>query len=198
MSCRCNNAKEIFNLLTCISDSKKEQQANIRLHPAGIDVTVQSQTRTLQSQSCLSHDLFQEYSLDNSENADVEFEISLKSLIDCLTIFGIPTLEHTSLSMAYNSSKAVFSLTLQDEDVITECDIQTFDAANSLQEGGSDYDVFNQRFKESPIAAKAIINSRSLMSAFIELSEIPGAASVKLHMSHKAPYFELSADVSGT
>ena len=56
MSCRCNNAKEIFNLLTCISDSKKEQQANIRLHAAGIDVTVQSQTRTLQSQSCHTPD----------------------------------------------------------------------------------------------------------------------------------------------
>jgi hypothetical protein len=113
LSCKISNAKEIYNLLTCICDSKKEQQANVRLHPKGIEITVQSQTRTLQSQSTLSSDLFEQFSCETADQDDIDFEISLKSLIDCLTIFGIPTLDHTSLCMSYNSNKAVFSLTLQ-------------------------------------------------------------------------------------
>lgn len=141
--------------------------------------------------------------------SSIIFRINLAVLLDCLNCAGNSNLANTTLRLAFiddpDSGEQCFCLSMLEGEVITECKIRTIiDEDGSLHayaqngEGNNVSSISNTpdfiaAFKLVPGQLnKAILSSEHLREALAEISEFPGAATVRMLMSPSAPYFRLS------
>lgn len=178
-----NNAKIMYNIISCLSSGKKDQHMMCDVDEDGLTCTIHSKAKSLQIKTCLHHELLDHFSVDESilTNENIRFRINLNTLLDCLSIFGPSTLHTTSVSMSYSLETAKLSLVLEEGGVLTECSIPTLmeEFESSSEVAGQ---AFELAFELAPVTAKVLIKSQVLRDAFMELAELPSAASVRLVM----------------
>lgn len=135
----------------------------------------------MQGNAFLQDSLFHEYSYKKNEEERVTINLSV--LLDCLNIYG-NTSSLPSLQIAYKGYGTPFLVMIEENDVVTDCALRTFEAENTT--------VYNIRSAE--IVSKIIIKSDSLREAFHELDWSNSTCTWLL--SNEPPYFRLSTDSS--
>ena len=206
LSCKSDSARDIFNLLSCISSGKPEQVAKVEISDAELSFTIINHAsgagaRAMQTHCALPAALFGGgFSVASDlPPADMAFAVPLYTLLECLQVFGRDRLAATAVALLYKPRAALFALVLQDEEVVTECELRTYDISH-MNDGGNgggnggggggsadadggggsgggggghdSFDAFNAAFAEAPVVAKAILNPALLREAFVELSEV--------------------------
>ena len=114
----------------------------------------------------------------------MRFRLSLRTLLECLQVFGPGSLHQTDLHMSYAPGAARFRLQLEEHGVLTTCEIATVDdgadADGRADDGGAGIDLV-EAYHATPEAAKAIMRSEPLREVMADLDQgISGAAHVAL------------------
>lgn len=100
----------------------------------------------------------------------LKFRISLPALIDCLCVFGVASLNATSMAANYSRSTGTLRLLLENAGTVTECELRTVDAHDELD--------FPEAFRRSNVEAKLLLRAEAMRDAFTTLFDTPGAMSV--------------------
>ena len=172
-----------------------------------------------QSQGTINSSLFQAFQCQPQGG---RFTVDLNLLLECLQVFGAASLANTMLTMSYEvrgggreggnllrlllllvaarltlpssfpppqPNQAVLRLTLEEQGVLTTCDI------HALEEGEDALDLaaLASAFRSSPEVLRAILKSEVLKEAISELSDLPGAGSVRVSVAPHEPHFHLAA-----
>jgi len=137
----------------------------------GIKVTVED-AKCVQANAFIKSEIFQEFVLrppDSSETdsqpADLSFSLNLGVVLECLNMFGGVGIGGDSaqacptLKICYAGYGQPLVLLLEDQGVVTDCQVRTRDAEECLD--------FN--FTTSSITSKVIIGSEHLKDVFSEL-----------------------------
>ncbi|RDD42886.1 Cell cycle checkpoint protein RAD1 [Trichoplax sp. H2] len=169
-----DNVKNITSLLKAIHFN---ELATCFLSSNGIKVTVE-EAHCVQANAFIQAAIFQEYSC--KEDGEI-FTINLTVLLECLSIFGNSSPNTTAaMKMCYNGYGNPLILMLEENEVLTDCNIQTQESSEILD--------FN--FLSTNVINKIIMKSECLKEAFSELdmtSEV-----IEILMSPTTPYFRLS------
>jgi len=175
-SCRVDSTEVLLSILqTILLD--KDQIAICSVTSAGMKFTVE-RSKVLQVKAYLKSSIFREFRL--LQNVDsVEFSLNLSILLQCLQIFG----EASHMELSYLGAGHPVSLILEDQGVITQCQIRTLDAMGPID--------FN--FRSSPIVSRAIVKSELLKEALAEL-EPPGGSIVQIRMSPEASFLSMAVN----
>lgn len=193
--CKIDSVKTVIDVLRAISPSKdKEQHVLVTITDEVIRFTLHDRAKSLQANANFKSDVFSDYFIreeeeeedDEETNNFIRFRINLYVLLECLNVFGPQSMSSVVLFMSYFPSRETFRLTLQEKEVITECEIRTL--------AGEDDDIdFTSDFRSSETVNQALVNSEYLKEAFIEFAELSGAACLHLSMTNVAPFFRLSS-----
>lgn len=186
-SCRIDNAKVVTATLTCLSNgSKKDQLAQVEVNEDGIVFIVTGRAKFTQSQGTINRSLFQAFQCQPQGG---RFTVDLNLLLECLQVFGAASLASTMLTMSYEPNQAVLRLTLEEQGVLTTCDI------HAIEEGEDALDLaaLASAFRSSPEVLRAILKSEVLKEAISDLSDLPGAGSVRVAVAPQEPHFHLTA-----
>ena len=183
---RCRIAGTLTRTLEAIHDHSKSQIVTCRFSKDGIEFNIEESSKSLQASVTLSSFMFQEIEYVGKEE---EFQVRLCThlLIECLNVFGHSNIDNTSLAISCHSTSEIFSMILEENGVVTECELITV-AADETEENNF-FDVFRKR----NVLNRAIIKSDRLRDAFMELADLPGASAVCLTMSPREPRFRMEA-----
>lgn len=173
-----DQAKTISQLVSAIHNNKREQNALCLITSSGLRFTVQDQAKALQANAYIESGLFQSFEC----SCHLQFRINLNHFLECINVFGSASADKTALLMAYYETEGMFQLTLEEDGVLTECDLRTM----VQQEDAIDFN-----FRASRIISKAILSSDALKDAFSELAEIGGAKKVQIQVSPLDPLLRL-------
>jgi len=178
--CKIDSAKTISDVLSAINFPKK--QALCRISQNGLRFTV-DESHLLQANAFLKASLFQDFVC----NGQADFNICIKDILECLTIFGASA-SNTSLRLHYQQEGRPLCLILEDSGVMIECSIKTLEPMDPL----------DFHFLSVAVPNTAIIQSEALRDALSELEW--AAADVDVTMSVGShPHLSLSAvGVHGT
>jgi hypothetical protein len=198
-ACQLDSTKAIASTVAGIHNGKKDHHVLVRAFEGSVTFLTHDKGQNMQGQATLlnsSFSHFEQFNNNNSNNNNndndpieepIEFKINLNTVLQCLSIFGASNLKTTSVRMDYNDSTNQFRLILQHgENALTECTVQTL--IDNVQIAN-----YFLAFGESEAIGEVILLSESLRDAFSEIYSMPGAASVNLMLSQKAPFFQLVA-----
>jgi len=110
--------------------------------------------------------------------------------MECLSIFGSNAAASTTVTMEYLHRSACFEVTLEESGVLTTCRLATVDTDEYISES---WLKMTSAFRTSNQVCKAIMKSEHLKDALYELQDLQGSNLVRVIMSPRAPYFQLSA-----
>lgn len=179
-SCKADSTDLLATVLnTLLWD--KDQVVLVDVSSAGLRFTVQK-NKTMKAKAYLKSSCFQAFELSDPEQ-DLRFTLSLSVFLHCLQVFGVSS----HMQMSFDQSGSAVSLILEDDGVITECEIRTLEDVDSAD--------FN--FRGSPIAARTVIKSTFLKECFSEL-DVPGADGISIHMMPRAPFLSMSVKGDNT
>mmetsp|Transcript_13778 Transcript_13778/g.47968 ORF Transcript_13778/g.47968 Transcript_13778/m.47968 type:complete len:282 (+) Transcript_13778:259-1104(+) len=149
---------------------------------------------------------FEAYDEDDAElelggSGDVEplrFALDLRSLVDCLRLFGSDSQAERAVTMSFAPADAVFKLTLEDHGAFTACDLHVldFDPAQELDDAVAG--VVNH-FHAADCVAKVLVKSAVLRDIVQDFDEARGgsgsgaAGCVTVRVSAAAPWFSVSS-----
>jgi len=197
-SCKLNNAQVLEATLRGIFNKSKDQHATCEIHGGSIRFVATDKSLSAQGIAMLPENNFEMYEFKD-EPVELSFRINLSVLMQCLGTLG-KDLQETTLKMAYDEVGEVFKLTLVEGHMITDCRIKTlFDGEKSDETDGNDEEDanfktnFEKSFASSTIVNKVLVESSQLRDAFVELSDLPAAATVSILMSPEKPYLRLTA-----
>jgi len=172
--CKADSTDVLTTLLSTLLWDKN-QVVLVNVTAAGMKFTVEKD-KCVKAKAYLKSSCFQEYSsVDAAE--EIEFTLSLSVFLDCLQVFGVAC----HMQLAYNGYGSDVQLLLEDDGVITQCELRTLDEVTPAE--------FS--FRSSNVTARTVIKSGFLKECFAEL-DIPGATTVSLFMSPQAPYLSMS------
>ena len=182
-SCRIDCARDITNVLSCLSagsGGRKDILCLIEATPQSLLFLVTGRSKATQARLTLSADLFEEYECtplppregetkEDEEDEGVRLSLSLVGLLDCLQLFGAS--EGASASFAYDSADALFRLSMEEAGILTTCDLQALyldgdDDEGVLRDGG----LFGV-FMNSEVLCKVLLRTALLKEALQELFE---------------------------
>ncbi|XP_042225587.1 cell cycle checkpoint protein RAD1-like isoform X2 [Homarus americanus] len=149
--------------------------------PEGLRVVVE-EGKCIQASAFLQSQMFQEY---HSQDDVVTFKINLNVLVECLNIFGGSSLPGVapSLKMCYGGYGSPLSLVLEEASVLTDCNIRTQEADDTLE--------FN--FCNTSVVNKIVMRSECLRDIFSEFDyNCCGVPVLEILTSPDPPYFRLS------
>mmetsp|Transcript_10312 Transcript_10312/g.39052 ORF Transcript_10312/g.39052 Transcript_10312/m.39052 type:complete len:321 (-) Transcript_10312:170-1132(-) len=185
-SCRLDNAKLLHTVLTCLAGpSKKEQNMVCEVTEEGLCFMVLGQAKYSQANGMLRKDLF--YAFRCGEGGG-RFTVNLKSVIECLQIFGLASLHQTSVSMSYLMDSAVFRMSLEEQGVLTTCEIASYTDTEDAME----LTALATAFSESEEVFRSILRSEYLREVIGELGDIPGADKASISVSSESPPLQFS------
>ncbi|KAL5017623.1 hypothetical protein ScPMuIL_007212 [Solemya velum] len=175
LNVRLDNAKNVSNLLKAIHF---KETATVFASSMGLKVTVED-AKCIQANAFIQEGVFHEFTIKEEQ---LTFKINLTVLLECLTIFGSTSFPGvtTSLKMCYAGYGCPLVLILEEDGVLTDCNIKTLEADEVLD--------FN--FCSSNVVNKIIMKSECLKEAFNELDM--SSDILEILMSPDAPYFRLS------
>lgn len=194
--CTLESCDSLVYLIQSISIDKKDQLALWTLSKAGIKITVEK-GKSLQAKAYIKQSGFQSFFIRDAqgiggEEADsgvdtVQFTVNLPVLLECISIFGEGQFDNKQCQfyLSYDGEGSPLSILLEDQGVMTECEIQTIEGV-----GMSDFN-----FRSNSIINRAIINSQYLKDALNDLEVRGSGGTLELFMSPNPPFFTLS--VSG-
>lgn len=176
--CMLSNAKVLYLFLSSLCDGKRDQQVICAVEEDGLVFTVHSRAKSLQVKTSVPSELFDEYEIQHLslDNTKIEFRVGLMTILDCICSYGNASLSSTSLQLSYTVHNALLELVVEEQGIITECVLQTLVEEDQSQEIG----VFEMAFEQHPVVAKLLIKTEALRDAFVELSELPQAATIIL------------------
>ena len=155
----------------------------------GLKFTYTDASKSLQGCASIQEVLFDVWHIQHHVER-ASFRIRLSLLLQCLSGFGMSSLEKTTLKMAYFPDEECFCMQLMEGDVLTECKITTLEDDNdSLDAGSID---FVGAFDAADFQNRVIIASDRLRDAFGEISDLPGASTCNMLISPEAPFFRIS------
>lgn len=113
----------------------------------------------------------------------------LQKLLDCLQLFGAAA-DTTTVTITYSDQDAIFRLTLEDDGVLTTCDLCTlqYDDFNESIE----YGLFSA-FLSSEEDCQVILKSEILKDSIQELFDVYSCQSVSIEFSQNPAYLKFSA-----
>lgn len=148
LSCKVDSARNVFNLLSCIADGRPEQVAQVDISDEELSFTIVTAAHTMQTHCALPAELFEQYEVAHDlEAADMRFWVPLHTVLECLQVFGKDKLGMTAVALSYLPRRAVFHVVLEEEGVVTECEVRTFDAQ------AANLDVQAQQLSSSSVGA---------------------------------------------
>ncbi|XP_039262922.2 cell cycle checkpoint protein RAD1-like [Styela clava] len=167
------NARNLSHILKAIHF---KDVATVFVTENGLKVTVED-AKCLQANAFIQATVFDEYDV----HEEVNFCINLNVLQECLTIFGSSSIMTTSLKMVYGGYGSPLTLTLEEENITTDCSIKTQESEETL-----DFE-----FCAANVVNKIIMKADCLRDAFNELDHTSDV--VEITMSPQKPYFRLSS-----
>eukprot|EP01066_Platyproteum_vivax_P016675 Platyproteum_vivax@DN7196_c0_g1_i4.p1 len=121
MTCKLSAVSEVSLLLSSLQlVREKDQQVWISALPSGLKLCIESPSRDLTGSGFLPKDIFSEY---NVTGTAVEKMTSLMVLLQCLSIFT----NSAVLALEFSEESADLSITLQETDRVTACQIRCQD-----------------------------------------------------------------------
>ncbi len=191
------STKPILETLAGVHNGKADQHMVCEVDETGVVCKVHDLGFNIQGQASLYASLFEEFEVDgDGAGPGVAFKINVGILLKCLNVYGSTALSTTTTAMQYDADTAEFRLLLQpatggQKQQQTQCRIKTLsEGDDALADAGNDLFAL---LEQSEPAGKCIILSDALCDTFAEIYALPGAASVSLLMSPRAPYLQLSA-----
>ena len=170
-----DNVRTVSNILKAVNF---KETAIVFISDNGLKVTVED-SKCVQANAFLQSALFQEYHISEDDSA---FRINLSVVIECLNIFGTnPTSgTMTALELRYNGNGEPLIMLLEENGVVTDCSIKTFEATEILD--------FN--FCSVNVVNKIILKSDCLKELFAELD--PTSDYMEILMSPDKPNLRIS------
>lgn len=174
-TCRIDTVKTITDVLTCLCvNLKKDHPCHIQATPDGLIFLVTGRAKSTQASADLKADLFEEYICES----DVHLALNLTTLLECLLLFGSSS-DNTVATMTYSAEDAMFRLSLQEQGIMTSCDLTAM-----YSEGFDELDTgLSAAFREGVEESAVLVVSEPLKEAVTELMEVSGAGSVTIDMS---------------
>ncbi|XP_076034906.1 radiation insensitive 1 [Oratosquilla oratoria] len=175
LTAKIDNAKNILQLLKAINF---KENAIIFGSSNGLKITVED-AKCVQANAFIQADIFQEFEVKEEV---VTFKVNLNVLVECLNIFmgsGVPGVT-PALQMCYEGYGSPLVLVLEEAGVLTDCQIRTKEAEDTLDFAFCNTSVIN----------KIIMRSECLKEVFAELDM--SSEHIEILMSPDAPYFRLS------
>jgi len=179
------SVKIFAQLLRCINF---RESSTWFLSSNGIKVTVED-AKCVQINSFIKSEIFQEFfirppEVDTEDQEDLSFSVNLNVVLECLNMFGgvgdsSGGSASPSLKICYSGYGHPLVLLLEDQGVVTDCQIKTKEAEECLD--------FN--FTNSKIISKIIINSEHLKDVFSELDT--SSEYIEFLISPKDPKFQM-------
>ena len=178
-SCRCDSAKAVASLLSCLTISEKKnslQPVTVFCTPTALTFHVFG-TTAKQSQASvdMSKSLFCDYQVQEGE-----FCVNLTSVLECLSILA-HHLERTKLCWAYCPSSQTF-----DMELLEEGGVLSTAAIPGLLPPTAPSKSLALAFSQSPIVSRILLKSEWLKQAWTELEHVPGATTCTVAVSNKA------------
>nr|CCA16416.1 conserved hypothetical protein [Albugo laibachii Nc14] len=181
------NVRTLVVLLSCVANGKKDQRIRCEIDMNSVVFLSQSKGKSLHIKSTISKELFRTFELpeDTIEDGDdpqtrypYAFCLDAALFLECLSVFGSTAQSHTSIQLAYYEQNCEVELLLEERGVICECNLHV------LEEDTVDIDCYELEscFENSDVVGRCIIQSRPLRDAFMELYDLPSAASVTISM----------------
>uniref|UniRef100_T1JFA1 Cell cycle checkpoint protein RAD1 n=1 Tax=Strigamia maritima TaxID=126957 RepID=T1JFA1_STRMM len=168
-----HNSRSLYQLLRALHF---KDSAIVTVSQYGLKVTVES-SRCVQASAFIQKELFEEYSL---KDESITFSINFTILLECLNIFGNAGDHLSSLRICYDGYGTPLILLLQENDVLTDCKIDTLEAENVV-----DFD-----FSSAHTVNKVVIKAEFLKEAF---NELDGTSDyLKIVMSPNKPILKFS------
>mmetsp|Transcript_6968 Transcript_6968/g.20368 ORF Transcript_6968/g.20368 Transcript_6968/m.20368 type:complete len:280 (-) Transcript_6968:395-1234(-) len=184
-SCRLDNAKTLHTVLTCLAVGKKDQNTVVEVTEEGICFMVLGQAKYTQANGMMKRELFQAY---RCVEGGGRFTVNIKTVLECLGIFGFASLQSTSVSMSYNLDTGVFRIALEEQGILTTCEIVSY----ADTEDAMELTALATAFAETDEVFKAILRSEHLREVIAELGEIPGAGQATVSVSPESPPLQFS------
>lgn len=170
------NVKSVSAILKVLQ-FKQEQNALCFVSDKGLRMVVED-AKCVQLSAYIGTDIFFDFSL---KEPHVVFKINLSTMLDCLTIFDncpriIPG-STTTLKMFAKSASGPLQMILEQDGVITECELKLMEPDEPIDFDLSVNDVIN----------KVIMNSVNFKEVFTDLDA--SSDCVEILMSPEDPYF---------
>lgn len=138
----------------------------------------------MQANATLRREVFSEFAMSDEF---VQFRLNLHVLQECLAVFGSSSLTATTLSMYMEEDSPKFLLLLEENRVLTECELGTVEEEEEPED-------FAAAFRAAPTLNRAILLSEFLKDALAEITDMPGAGSVGIEMGPDAPNLRFTAE----
>jgi hypothetical protein len=189
-SCRCDSAKAVSSLLSCLvvsTDSKKAiQPVTVFCSPTALTFHVYASSgKQSQISVDLSKSLFCDYQVTVGE-----FSVNLTSVLECLHVLGANHhhLEKTKLSWAYSPISQTFEMELLEEGgVLSTATIPGLQPPPSTTTTStSNSSSLALAFTQSPVLFRILLKSEWLKQAWNELEHVVGATTCTVHVSSHA------------
>ena len=88
-TCRTDNSKAVTNVLNCLSSgSRKDSDCYVEVTVENVMFTVMGKTKTTQSRASLQSALFDDFSIECADKGNIQFVVSLSTILDCLQVFS--------------------------------------------------------------------------------------------------------------
>ncbi|KAJ8609255.1 hypothetical protein MRB53_039196 [Persea americana] len=179
--------KPLHDVLKCISF---KPQALVRISEDGLRVSVED-SKSLQAHAFLENNLFSTYSYKSSEV--ISFGISLAALMEVLSIYNPaygssfaatnnPLRLGNTLRIIYKSVGSSLDLVLEDQNVVTKCQLTTYEPD----------DMVDIELISDPVPSKIIMRGEWLVDAITEL-DASQTDVLNIRQSPRRPFLRLSA-----
>jgi len=181
---RLENVKILAQLLKSIHF---RERSTWYISQNGIKVTVED-AKCVQTNAFIKADIFQEFTLksseDDNDSDDLSFSVNLGVVLECLNMFGgVGSGDNfgaaPSLKLCYAGYGHPLVLYLEEQGIVTDCQIKTREAEECLD--------FN--FANAKIVSKVIMNSEYLKEVFSELDT--SSELIQFCVSSHEPNFQI-------
>ncbi|XP_064459202.1 cell cycle checkpoint protein RAD1-like [Ornithodoros turicata] len=167
-----DNVKKLSQLLKAIH---VRDLATVDINEIGMRVIVE-EAKCVQAIAFVQRELFDDFIVKDER---VVFDINLKVLLDCLTMFGSSGTA-AAMRMCYSGEGSPLVLFLEEAGVLTDCEIRTLEAS----------DVMDFNLSKDNVINVIIFRSESLKEVWSELDT--SSETVEILMSPDEPYFRLT------
>jgi len=187
-----DNCKTLYQLLKAL---QFKETAVITCEEEGLKVTVEN-SHCVQATAFIEKELFSEYTLVVES---LHFIVNLTVLLECLNIFGSGSMAgagKTSLKMCYDGDQNRLILLLQENEVLTDCTIQTLEAEETLDFGFSTEEVENKIILRSD-CLKDVFSDLDASSEVVEFSVTVAPQKPRLRISTFGQIGDIHVDYPG-
>ena len=139
-----DSIKLLVQMISAVWNMKKDQYGVLTVNQMGMRVSVETAAKSMHASAYMPLEHFSTFSLPmiRGEATEVRLKVNLSMLLGCLAVYGIQTLDITSLVATFTEEDRILHLVLEQGGVATECDMLTVDV-----QGTQDYDAaFRQVF----------------------------------------------------